>query len=294
VEDFREHGRELHKSFVQSLAECVADIADLKAESWSYVTPVLEEPVRAVTIGVDGGCASFRDEGWREVMVGTIALYGFGEDRLHTIYVASAPEHGKKQFFERMDREIAHVKELYPFAIYIGLSDGASDHWPFLEKHTEIQTLDFYHASEYLSAASKALYPAAKQLEEQQQWLEDQCSRLKHKKGAATRIEKSLHKAIGEVRIKKEREDLQKAATYFTNQKHRMRYSEMVYKALPIGSGVTEAGCKVIVKQRLCQAGMRWKEKGCASVARLRALNKSEGRWEQFWEKISRYGVPTS
>jgi len=293
VEDFREHGRELHKSFVQSLAECVADIADLKAESWNYHTPRLEEPVRAVTIGVDGGCASFRDEGWREVMVGTIALYGFGGDRLHTIYVASAPEHGKKQFFERMEFEIAHVKELYPFATYIGLSDGAGDHWTFLEKHTEVQTLDFFHAGEYLGLASKALYPGARQLEEKQQWLEEQCHRLKHKKGAASRIKKALEQGIGEVRTKAQREDLQKAATYFSNQKHRMKYSEMVDKGLPIGSGVTEAGCKVIIKQRLCQAGMRWKEKGCASVLRLRALNRTEGRWEQFWQKISRYGIPT-
>ncbi|MEZ5329693.1 MAG: hypothetical protein R3F19_31990 [Verrucomicrobiales bacterium] len=36
---------------------------------------------------------------------------------------------------------------------------------------------------------------------------------------------------------------------------------ENVKDKLSIGSGVTEAGCKVIIKQRLCQAGMRWKEK---------------------------------
>ncbi|MEZ5326571.1 MAG: hypothetical protein R3F19_16105 [Verrucomicrobiales bacterium] len=72
-----------------------------------------------------------------------------------------------------------------------------------------------------------------------------------------------------------------------------MNYSENVKDKLSIGSGVTEAGCKVIIKQRLCQAGMRWKEKGCASVLTLRALNRTGGRWDQFWSKISRYGVPT-
>ncbi len=40
----------------------------------------------------------------------------------------------------------------------------------------------------------------------------------------------------------------------------------------PIGSGVTEAACKVIVKQRLCCSGMKWKESGAAAVLSLRCL----------------------
>ena len=290
--DFRDHGREVTKRFVQTLSGSVAQIADLKEEDWSYTTPEFDAHVRAVTIGIDGGCANFRDEGWRQVMVGTIALYDFSRERLHTIYIANAPERGKKEFFERMTREIEHIKTLYPFAEYIGLSDGASDHWPFLEQHTEIQTLDFYHASEYLSVASKAIYPKSADIEDQEQWLEDQCHRLKHNKGAAARIQRMISEAIDGARTKSQREDLQKAVTYFGNHRHRMNYSEMVKRDLPIGSGVTEAGCKVIIKQRLCQAGMRWKEKGCASVLTLRALNRTEGRWDQFWSKISRYGVP--
>ena len=294
VDDFRDHGREVMKRFVQTLAGNVADIADLKEEDWSYATPEFDTFVRTVTVGIDGGCANFRDEGWREVMVGTIALYGMSGERLHTIYIANAPEHGKGEFFERMAREIGHVKELYPLAQYVGLSDGASDHWPFLEKHTEIQTLDFYHASEYLSTASKAMYPKAGDFELQQQWLADQCHRLKHKKGAAARIHRAMGEAIDKARTKSQRIDLQKAVTYFGNHKHRMKYSEMVKGDLPIGSGVTEAGCKVIIKQRLCQAGMRWKKKGCASVLTLRSLKRTEGRWDQFWSKISQYGVPKS
>ena len=39
------------------------------------------------------------------------------------------------------------------------------------------------------------------------------------------------------------REKLQKAISYFTNQKARMRYDALVPEALPIGSGVTEAAC---------------------------------------------------
>lgn len=294
VDDLRDHGREVTKRFVQGIAASVAQIADLKEESWSYTTPGQGEYVRAVTVGIDGGYANFSGGGWRQAMVGTIALYGLSGERLHTIYIAKPPERGKAEFFRRVADEVAHVKRLHPVARYIGLSDGAGDHWPFLEAHTEIQTLDFYHASEYLAAAAKAIYPRAAEAELQQAWLEGQCHRLKHREGAAARIRRAMEKAMGEARTAGQRKELQKAVTYFGNHGHRMGYAGMVEKGYPIGSGVTEAGCKVIIKQRLCQAGMRWKEKGCASVLTLRALNRTQGRWEQFWSKISQYGVPAN
>ncbi len=61
---------------------------------------------------------------------------------------------------------------------------------------------------------------------------------------------------------------MEEAITYFGNQnkKGRMDYAAWVEESLPIGSGVTEAACKVIVKQRLCGSGMKWKEPGAAAV----------------------------
>jgi hypothetical protein len=59
---------------------------------------------------------------------------------------------------------------------------------------------------------------------------------------------------------------------------------------LPIGSGVTEAACKVIVKQRLCGSGMKWKEPGAAAVLSVRCLTYTRERWSQFWGKVDRYG----
>jgi len=69
-----------------------------------------------------------------------------------------------------------------------------------------------------------------------------------------------------------------------------MDYAMNVEKNIPIGSGITEAACKVIVKQRLCCSGMKWKDEGASVVLTLRCLNHSDGRWGQFWNKIDRYG----
>ena len=89
-----------------------------------------------------------------------------------------------------------------------------------------------------------------------------------------------------------QKKDLQDCITYFGNHLHQMRYAHYVENAIPIGSGVTEAACKTLVKQRLCSSGMRWTPEGAQIILSLRALALTETRWEQFWQKINQYGVP--
>ena len=83
---------------------------------------------------------------------------------------------------------------------------------------------------------------------------------------------------------------------YFENQSvaGRMDYAARVEVGDPIGSGVTEAACKVIVKQRLCGSGMKWTNGGAAAVLSLRCLTHTPERWEQFWSKVERWGFPVA
>ena len=83
---------------------------------------------------------------------------------------------------------------------------------------------------------------------------------------------------------------MQSSVTYFENQKAKMTYAKNQLEHLPIGSGVTESACKTLVKQRLCNSGMRWKEAGAQSVLSLRALTYTNNRWDQFWNKLDQYG----
>ena len=83
VEDLREnHGRDVHRSFVQTLVEAVGSIALSKEEDWTYRTPKLDIAIPTVSIGLDGTCMLLCDEGYRQAMVGTISLYD-QEDNLH-------------------------------------------------------------------------------------------------------------------------------------------------------------------------------------------------------------------
>ena len=90
--------------------------------------------------------------------------------------------------------------------------------------------------------------------------------------------------------------EVESATTYFRNQVKggRMGYAALTARHIPIGSGVTEAACKVLVKQRLCGSGMRCKEPGAAAVLSVRCLTYTPGRWAQFWSRIDRSGFPVA
>jgi hypothetical protein len=286
------HAREVARSYLQRVADTVGSVAQAKEESWHYATPKLDHAVETVGLGIDGTCMMLCEEGYREAMTGTLSLYDGQGERLHTIYLGATPEYGKGSFFERMGREIDHIKLQYPLASYVGVADGAQSNWDFLAPHTETQILDFYHAAQYLADAAEAAFPRDKA--QREQWRTERCHDLKHKQGAASRILKEMQ-GLSQQRLSEPiREKLEAAITYFGNHKHQMKYTKYRAAKYPIGSGVTEAACKTLVKQRLCQSGMRWKEKGASVVLSLRALVLTEQRWEQFWGKVNQYGFPVA
>ena len=285
------HGRKVHKSFIQNVVDVVASVALIKEESWTYSHPKLEEKVASMSFGIDGTCVHMSDDGWRETMVGTLGFYNKNGDRLYTVYTAATPQYGKEKFLERMELEINRAKEIYPKAFTMGIADGAKSNWPFLEKHTDTQILDFFHAIEYLGKASETGFKAS-QSQEKAEWMDDLCHKLKHNKSGPSNVIKAMEVLLQQKLSEEKIEKIQSAMTYFKNNKHRMAYAEQVNNNLPIGSGITEAACKVIVKQRLCSSGMRWKEEGAQAVLALRTLSYTTERWSQFWNKIDRYGLP--
>lgn len=287
------HGREVALSYIQNLSEAVGSIVQAKEEGENYEPPEIDVKIESVGIGLDGTCMLMCENGWREAMVGTISLYDGEGERQHTIYLGATPEYGRKRFLERLEREISQTKARYPKATYVGIADGAESNWKFLNEHTEEQILDFYHASGYLGILAEVLHP--KQIAEQEQWLKTSCHQLKHELGSAENLYKQMVKAIGEKELTETvKEKLQASITYFRNHLTQMDYAQFRQKDYPIGSGVTEAACKTLVKQRLCCSGMRWKEKGASIILSLRALVLTSTRWEQFWNKLNQYGFPVA
>ncbi len=228
-------------------------------------------------------------------MVGTLGLYDREGSRLHTIQIGATPEYGKSRFYERFDRELKQMKAAYPEACTIGLADGARCNWDYLKTRTDKQTVDFWHASGYLGKAVEAMFNGKRKATEKQAWLDEACHKLKHNVGAAARLLREMmeYRDANKLTVLN-REKLDSAISYFKNNKSRMAYARNIENKRPIGSGVTEAACKTLIKQRLCSSGMRWKEKGAAAVISLRSLAHTDCRWNQFWSNIDQYGFPVA
>ena len=88
--------RDLEENHARRLApSCVADIA--QAIAGAAGQPVVEHnahaaqsppaQVASAVLGLDGTCALFCEEGFKQCMVGTIALYDAAGERLDTIYL---------------------------------------------------------------------------------------------------------------------------------------------------------------------------------------------------------------
>jgi hypothetical protein len=287
------HGRKIATSYIQHVAEWVGDIAAAKEEDWEYALPRLAGGIATVVASLDGAMIPMADsDGWREAMVGTLSFYDHDGERQHTLYLAAAPEYGKHAFSERFAREITRAKQHHPEARWLSIADGAPSNWAFLEQHTERQLIDFFHASEYIGKLAQARWPQRHAEDQRAAWQHAHCNRLKHDRGV---LEELVAEAARLSRLstlsQKLRDDAYSAWTYFNNHRHQMDYPGFLAEGLPIGSGVTEAACKSLVKQRLCASGMRWKTKGAKIVLSLRALTNTVGRWSQFWQKIDQFGA---
>jgi hypothetical protein len=283
--------RSIAHAYVQSIADAVATIVQAKEEKWEYDPPDLPRAVQHIAVGIDGTCMLMTEEGWREAMTGTIALYDSAGERMHTTYVAATPEYGKETFKTKMGREIERVKARYPCVLVTGLGDGAKDNWSFLARYCDRLVIDFWHVSEYVHKVADARWgDAVCHREAKESWLEDRLHKLKHEDGYAKQLLSEFKKIKGECKSSSRCDKVESTITYFKNHSERMIYGEQVRCHRPIGSGVTEAACKVVVKQRLCVSGARWSDRGASVVLSLRTLVLTAGHWDAFWKKYMQYG----
>lgn len=281
--------RHVSRDLVHETSAAVASIVEAKDDVWTYDLPRLGNDVSAIGISIDGTCVNIRHDGWRQAMVGTIALYDSQGERLFTQYLGESPEIGKSRFHAKFQQAVEELMKQFSSAKVVGIADGAKDNWSYLSKFTTIHCLDYYHASEYVSRVAIAAFHEETKRDE---WLKDRLHNLKHETGYAEKLIEEMGHMRSNMDISANRKDeIRVCQNYFENNKGRMVYADHVACNLPIGSGVVEAGCKVLVKERLCGSGMRWDRDGCADVLRLRSLALTDGRWEQFWKKVDRFGT---
>ena len=145
--------------------------------------------------------------------------------------------------------------------------------------------IDFYHASEHLSLMAEAIH--GKSSAKATEWYKKYRDILKNQNQGVKKLIRSVEYYLGGQSASKTREkEIRKHLGYFKKHKKFMQYANYAEKGWPIGSGVIEAACKSVVKQRMCRSGQRWSIKGGQAVLNLRAVVKSH-RWEGFWHEFT-------
>jgi hypothetical protein len=177
---------------------------------------------------------------------------------------------------------IAQVSDL------IAVTDGGNGLEEALQRHLaeDLKTiLDWYHAAEHLCDFAKVWH--AHDEAARTQW-QATAQGLLYEQGGEALLTYLRALVLPPGASAQAREELRKLIGYFENNRHRTDYPTYRQKGWDIGSGPTEAGCKII-GERLKGSGMRWVEDGAAAVASLRALYVSGGKlWDGFWSQPRR------
>jgi hypothetical protein len=196
-------------------------------------------------------------------------------DEASTSYVGaieSCEEFGRRLYAEAWQRGWARAEKK------VVLGDGAE--WirnqADLHFSEATQIVDLYHAREHLWSLATKLY--ANDSPAQKRWVMVRKDKLDNGEiealVASLRSVAASHPELAE--------DIRTEATYFQNNKERMRYPKFRKQGLFVGSGVIEAGCKTVLG-RLKRSGMFWTVRGANAIIALRCCQLS-GKFEDYWE----------
>jgi hypothetical protein len=264
----------------QEAEEAEAMVAVPKPEEEVVFRPVVEPDSAVMSVSADGVMIQLIEEGWKEVKVASISAVEQGEAGAHLTrhsYRAGlweAQRFGHQLWAEACRRGLERAQTV------VCVNDGAAWIWAlmFICFARRLEVLDWWHAVERLwTIAHSCLSPseaAAWVTTQKTHWLQDGLRQTMH----AVRLLYPRHSTLPD--------PVRQAVAYLFGNRRRMRYGSFRAQGYPIGSGTVESACKVVVQQRMKQAGMRWSRDGAKAMLALRSALLSD-RWDQTWEALS-------
>jgi hypothetical protein len=161
------------------------------------------------------------------------------------------------------------------------LADGAHNNWDLQATNfpDSVGILDFYHASEHLTAYCRLL--------DDESVAEATYRRLREYMYNAEILE-LLARLKAAVFRTKDKEAALREINYFRNNRERMHYDEYRENGYPIAGGMVEGSCKFVVCKRFKGSGMRWKRKDNESVLKVRLAIINDTLHREFTPKPMR------
>lgn len=269
--------QEAGEALVQQQAAAAQALQQVpKQEEVVVARPVVQPDSEVMSVSADGVMLHVCEEGWKEVKVVSISAVdadATGVTLSRHSYQAGlwdAPVFGQHLWAESCRRGLEHAKRV------VCVNDGAVWIWNlmFMCFALRVEILDWWHAVERLWTIAQTALAS----ERATAWVAQQKQQL---------AQDGLRQVWRAVRTLYPRgaplpEGVRQAIGYLFHNRRRMRYQTFRQQGYPIGSGTVESACKVVVQQRMKQAGMRWSRKGAQAMLALRSALLSD-RWHEIW-----------
>ncbi len=244
-------------------------------------------------VGRDGVMMPIRGlQKYKEGAVATVSVYNRWGKRLGTVYLGHMPEEGQTTLSDQLTaliREVlagyqgpplrlAYVTDagFHPTDYYENVLCRMSNPWrPGEYLHWE-WVVDYYHACKYINDLSEVIFGRGQAA---CAWSSKMRRVLRDKPGGVFRVLRSAGALCHHRGLMGEESDYQGAYGYLRRHAGSMDYSRHRRLKMPIGSGVTEAACKIVVSQRFKRAGMKWDIETGQPIMVLRTTALS-GIWE--------------
>jgi hypothetical protein len=264
-------------------------------------------PVRfTLAVGRDGLMLPIRGKGtYKEGATATVSVLNRWGRRLGTIYLGQMPESGQGTLSDDLTRLLRDVLARWrgatPRLAYI--TDAGFHPRDYFEnvlsrmldpkragRYLEWEwTVDYYHACCYVSKVAEAIFGPGR---EAHAWATKMRRWLKDKPGGIHRVLRSAG-ALRTIRgLVGEDKDYQDAYAFLRKHARWMDYAGRRRRKLPIGSGVTEAACKIVFSQRFKCSGMKWDIAGGAVILELRVAVLSH-TWTAVRDAMFASQMPT-
>ena len=245
-----------------------------------------------LSVGRDGVFVPIRKrKQYQEAATATMAVFDRRGKRLGTVYLGRMPQPHQGTLSDQLTSLLVDALERWtgPMPRLCYVTDAGHHpteyfrnvlspmrhpvtnrplHWEWI--------IDYYHVCSYVSKMAEAIFGEG---EEAFAWARKMRRWLKNKPNGAYRVLHSAAALKARFGLHGTSKQFADAYRYIRERLGYLDYVDCRRRGLPIGSGITEAACKIVVTWRLKQSGMKWHIEGGQTILDLRVLRLS-GVWK--------------
>lgn len=248
-----------------------------------------------LSVGRDGVMIPIIKQGtYKEACTATVSVLDRCGRRIGTTYLGQIPEAHQTTLGTELTALLREVLTrwdgLLPRLVYVTdcgyhptvYFDEVLRKMPNPRRPTELLEwewiVDYYHACQYIATLAESIFGPGRAAFA---WSAKQRTILKEQSGGIFRVLRSAGALRTTRGLIGSEDDYEKAYRYLRHRASRMDYRTYRHLRLPIGSGVTEAACKIVFTQRFKLSGMKWKLEGGSDILRLRIIALS-----RIWNQV--------